>query len=99
VIPEHVIVVSQPATAEGAAGYPGHGVVSPGYHVFTLTERADDTLVTVFMQHASLMARPPVPDAVTADDALAPWREVVGDGLMKWRDIFIPTLKRLVAER
>jgi hypothetical protein len=98
VIPEHTIVMSQPVTADGAGGYPGAGGVSPGYHVFTLTERPGSTFATVMMQHAAIMAPPPVPPELTAEEVLASWREMVADGLPKWRDVFVPTLKQLVAD-
>jgi hypothetical protein len=100
VIPEHAIVLTQPIPTErdGLADYPGGGGVSPGFHVFTLTERNGSVEIAVMMQHASVMATPPVPETMTSEDALAPWREVVAEGPMKWRDYFIPTLKKLVEQ-
>jgi hypothetical protein len=114
VIPEQAIVISQPVPSEkpdepeaggdGTSGswqghrLPGTGGISPGFHVFTLTHDEGKTVVTVMMQHASLMARGESAREMTPDEAVDAWQEIGADGLMKWRDIFIPTLKKIVYE-
>jgi hypothetical protein len=86
VIPEHLIVISQPVSDEvRAAGF------SPDTHVFMLNEHGGRTVATILMQHASLLRDR------TEDEALEPWRTMSRDSHMKWRDFFIPTLKKLVA--
>jgi hypothetical protein len=101
VIPEHLIVVSQPIlTDEDLKVYPlpGHGGASGGYHVFMLSEHEGKTLITVYMEHESVMARGADADTITPDEALAPWMEALGGALARWRDDFIPALRRRVAE-
>jgi hypothetical protein len=104
VVPEHLMVFRQPlpdrpvpkvrlhAKEDWSAGDLVGGV-SPGFHVFTLTERDGKTDVTIVMQHARR-------DAAWGDpeEALKPWRQLAPGSQEKW-SIFIPTLKRLVAER
>jgi hypothetical protein len=85
-IPEHLIVLSQPTPEEP-------GAVSPGFHVFMLNEHGGKTVVTVIMQHAALTQE----DSDAA--ALATWRELAPDSQMKWREIFVPTLKQLIEGR
>jgi hypothetical protein len=54
VIPEHLLVFSQPLPEPGEEiSVPGHGVVSPGFHVFMLNEHDGKTVATILMQHAS----------------------------------------------
>lgn len=105
VIPEYLIVFNQPVpTTEEetrslkALGYPGVYAVSPGYHVFMLNEHGGKTDVTIFMEHATVMA--PRNQKMTDEEALAPWRgeKKAPEWLRKWRDDFIPTLKKLVYE-
>jgi uncharacterized protein YndB with AHSA1/START domain len=106
VVPEHLLVFRQPvpdqpvpkvrlhAKDDWSAGDLVGGGVSPGFHVFTLSERDGKSDVTVVMQHARR-------DASWSDEeqALAPWRQLAPGSQEKWGDFFIPTLKRLVAER
>ena len=87
VIPEYTIVLSQPIPPDGSTGG-----ISPGFHVFTLNYQGGKTLVTVLMQHASRR------EGLTEEEALAPWRKMAPESQAKWRDIFIPTLKKLVYE-
>jgi len=54
--------------------------------------------VTGLMQHASLMADGSGASEMTAEEALAPWAEMGVEGVQKWAEVFIPTLKRLVEE-
>jgi hypothetical protein len=77
---------------------PGTGGVSPGFHVFVLTHDDGKTVITVMMQHASLMARGESAREITPAEAVDSWREIGADGVMKWRDIFIPNLKKIVYE-
>src|SRR5688572_29942110 len=48
VVPEYLLVINQPIPPDGtSAGFPGTGGVSPGFHVFMLSEYADSTTVTI----------------------------------------------------
>ena len=101
VIPEHLIVLYQPVPEGNYEGLSWWlGGISPGFHVFMLNEHDDNTVVTVLMNHASLMERASESHGMTEDEALRPWRDeqVVPDALRKWRDDFIPVLKKLVHE-
>jgi hypothetical protein len=98
VIPEHLMVFSQPVVADDNIAKELRmrhgGGVSPGFHVFTLSERDGKTDVNVLMQHARRDRN------WTEDEALMPWRQQLAPGSQqKWRDSFIPTLKRLVHDR
>lgn len=85
VIPEHVIILSQ--LAPQAPGVPS---ISPDCHVFMLNEHDGKTVVTGLMEHAALSKD------MTEDQALARWRAMAPDSQYKWRDVFIPALKKLV---
>ncbi len=93
VIPEHMIVLSQPVPADGSSAgvAPGHGSggISPGFHTFMLTERLGSTIATIVMEHAFRTR------TMTADEAIASmgWSSA---SEQRWRDGFIPTLKKLV---
>jgi hypothetical protein len=93
VIPEHLIVISQPIPEQPLPGLPGFGEVSPGFHVFMLIERDGKTAVDILMEHASYASWS---QETTDEEALAPWRRMTPDWQLKWRDIFVPTLKMLV---
>jgi hypothetical protein len=84
VIPEHLIVVLQPQTAA-----PGQ---SPDSHTVMLTEQDGASIVSIVMQHATLLD-----DPADEEETLASWQEVARESQRKWRDIFIPTLKEQVA--
>ena len=99
VIPEHLLVFSQPfPEPDEEISVPGHGVVSPGFHVFMLNEHDGKTVATILMQHASLMADASEAKVMTAEEALAPWSGMGVEGVRKWAEDFIPTLKSLVEE-
>jgi hypothetical protein len=87
VIPERLIVVFQPIPEGGL-----NGGVSRGFHVFMLNEHDGHTLITCLMNHASRTV------GLSEEQALEPWRKMAADGHRKWRDFFIPALKRLVYE-
>jgi uncharacterized protein YndB with AHSA1/START domain len=87
VIPEHAIVVTQPIPKDGSTGG-----IRPGFHVFTLNEHDGKTVVTVLMEHASRNKD------MTEEEALVPWQKMAPESQRKWRDSFIPTLKKLVYE-
>lgn len=96
VLPERTIVLSQPvpdgsSLSSTVAGFQGGGI-SPGFHVFTLAERAGKTTVNVLMQHARRTTD------LSEEDALKIWRELAPQSQAKWLDPFIPTLKRRVNE-
>lgn len=84
VIPEHLIVLMQPQVK----GKPS--CVGLDSHVFMLHERDGKTVVTCLMEHASLF------NDTTEQEALRPWRDVAPESQRKWRDIFIPCLRKLV---
>jgi hypothetical protein len=88
VVPERLIVDFEPIPEDGRTGG-----VSPGFHVFMLNEHDGSTIVTILMQHASRTT------GLSEEEALAFWTEASPEGLPRWRDGFIPTLRRLVAER
>lgn len=86
VIPEHLIAISQVTSeADRATGR------SPDFHVFLLDEHADRTVVTIIMEHSSLSA------VGAEDDGRERWRDMAEDSQMKWRDIFVPKLRELIA--
>jgi hypothetical protein len=100
VIPEYVIVISQPVPEPGEEiSVPGLGIVSPGFHAFTLNEHGGETVLTGLMQHASLMADAASAKEFSAEDALEPWSGLGMEGVKKWAEVFIPTLTKLVEER
>jgi hypothetical protein len=85
VIPEHLIVVSEPVPADGSTGG-----VSRGFHVFMLNEHLGRTIVTILMEH-SFRTRDK-----TADEALGHWRAMAPELQSKWRVHFIPLLRKLI---
>jgi hypothetical protein len=86
VIPEHLIAISQTVSHEDRAS--GR---SPDFHVFLLDEHGAGTVVTALMEHSSLAS------GGTVEENLRRWREMAEDSQMKWRDIFVPKLRGLVA--
>jgi uncharacterized protein YndB with AHSA1/START domain len=88
VVPEHLIVLFQPVPEDGS-----NGGISPGFHVITLNENDGKTVVTFYTEHASRTTDQ------TVEEALAPYREGADETLRRFRDDFIPTLKRLVYNR
>lgn len=88
VIPEHLLVKQQPVPEDGS-----NGGISPGFHVFMLNAQGDKTLVTVLMEHASRTR------GQSVDEALTVWRDLVSaKDMEKWRDFFIPDLRKLVVD-
>lgn len=96
-IPEYLIVFDQPVPEEGQAEV-GLGKIPAGFNSYGLDEYDGTTRVAVFMEHSSVMAIGPDVAGMTAEDVTAPWREGLLDGLRKWRDIFIPELRRVSDE-
>jgi hypothetical protein len=86
VIPEQLIVVNQPSEVGVNCG------VRPGFHVFVLNECAEKTIVTVLMDHCSAS------QGKTEEEALKLWQQEAPEYQRKWRDVFIPTIKKLVYE-
>src|SRR5882762_8384826 len=82
VIPEHLIVLSQPLSEDCRAVR-----MSPDCHVFMLNEHAGKSIVTGLMEHASYF------EGVSEEETLRPYRTVAAESQRKWRDVFIPTLK------
>jgi hypothetical protein len=101
VVAEHLMVISQPVLSdEDLEVYPipGLGGASGGYHVFNFTDYDETTTVTGYMDHGSVAARGPDADTMTAEEALKPWLELLPTALERWRDGFIPMLRKLIAE-
>jgi hypothetical protein len=100
VIPDYAMVVGQPVLNDEeikSYGLPGYGGYSGGHGVYLLAGFDGQTIFTAAMEHASVMARPG--EVLTAEEALAPLRgDDALDGLIRWREHFIPTLKRLVEQ-
>jgi hypothetical protein len=63
-----------------------------------LNEHDGQTVVTILMNHASVMERGSPTPHMTDEAALRPWRneKAVPEWQRKWREDFIPTLKKLV---
>jgi hypothetical protein len=99
VTPEYLIVLYQPVQ-EVYEGLPGLGGVSPGFGVFMLAEHGGKTTVICQMEHASLMEHASQSRGMTEEEALRPWSDekAAPEWLRKWRDDFIPSLKKLVYE-
>jgi len=98
VIPEYLIVIYQPVPEGKVEPFPGLGRVSPGFHVFMLNEHGGKTVVTIVMNHASLMDDASRTPRITEEEAVGPWRQMTREGLRKWRDDFIPDLKNVIYE-
>ena len=99
VIPEYtIILIMLPLPKDNMPGLPGLvGGRDPGFGVFTLNEHGGRTVVSVFMEHGAYASR--TKDMAT-EEALAPWRDPSNapEWQRKWRDDFIPALKKLVYE-
>jgi hypothetical protein len=91
VIPEYLIVMSQISLPQT---WPEHGRIEGvgGFMAFMLNEHQAKTLITIMMQHDQSTK------GKAEEEALGVWRKMAPENLMKWRDFFIPTLKRLVCE-
>jgi hypothetical protein len=87
VIPEQLISIFQPAPEDG-----GTDGISPGIHIFMLNEYDSKTIVTVLMEHATRAI------GATEEEAVAPWLKEMPEIQRMWRDVFIPTLKKLAYE-
>lgn len=85
VIPEHLIVVSEPVPADGSTGG-----VPRGFHVFMLNEHQDRTVVTIMMEHSCRTV------GKSAEESLKFWKDMVPELQTKWREHFIPALQKLV---
>jgi hypothetical protein len=99
VIPEYLIVLYQPvpkANDIGGRWAIGEGGVSGGFHAIGLEEVDGGTIISFRMQHASVMASASQADELTEEEAIAPWRTMSAATRKKWRDIFIPSLRKLV---
>ena len=99
VFPEHVILLSQPLSPTDDSveiPLPGDDGVARGFQVFVLNEHGGHTIVTILLQHASVMATGSKADKMTDDEAIEPWRDYGIEGFGRWRDTWIPKLKQLV---
>lgn len=87
VVPEHIIVIRQGIPEDGSTGG-----ISPGFHVITLNEQSDRTLVTIYTEHARRT------QGKNVVEALASFQAGGEETLRKFRDSFIPMLKQLVCK-
>jgi hypothetical protein len=87
VVPERLLVVHQPIASNDV-----NGGVSRGFHAFMLNEHGGETTITGLMNHAARAT------GASEEEALEVWRKITHEGHKKWRDNFIPTLKRLARE-
>jgi uncharacterized protein YndB with AHSA1/START domain len=92
VIPEHLLAFSGPLPYD-ARSPDGPGERIGGMNVFMLNERDGRTDVHCFLEQGRRDRE------WTDEEALAPWRQQAQGSQDKWRDHFVPTLKRLVAKR
>lgn len=104
VIPEYLIVVNEPMPETGwvdparpAIGADGGGGRA-GVITFGLDDYDGKTTVTMFGEHATVVARGSDADSMTDEEAVAPWREVNDGSGKKWAEILIPGLRQLVYE-
>jgi hypothetical protein len=58
-----------------------------------LNDYAERTVATLFMQHDV------PPKDWTEEEGISYWQAMTPEWLLKWRDVFIPNLKKLVYER
>ena len=84
-IPEYLIVAFEPIAEDGS-----NGGINSGFHVFVLNEHDGKTTVTVLMEHGSRTRD------MTEEEALDPFRKQAPESHRFWRDILIPTLKKLI---
>jgi hypothetical protein len=87
VIPEHVIVLLE---TDPEGGRPPDSI--PDCHVFMLNEHGDKTVMTILMQHSSMSS------SETESQMLDHWKKVAAESQRKWRDVFIPILKKIVRD-
>ena len=99
VVPEHLLITAGlvPEDPAGWPGMPGIGGISPSFTVFTLSGHGGKTVVTVFMQLSAYASKDP---NTTVEEALAPWAadDYAPELQRKWREDFIPKLKKLIYE-
>lgn len=102
VLPEYVIVKSQlvpKGEYVGPTGKFGLGRVPAGYVVIGLDQfEPGKTEVAFFMEHSTLVAQPEDAEAMSDEEAMAPWLPVMDAVVPRWRDVFLPALRKLVAE-
>lgn len=97
VLPEYLIVKSQPVPEAEYMG--GLGRVPAGYVVTGLDQfEPGKTEVAFFMEHATLAAEADDAETMSDEEAMAPWLPVMDSVVDRWRDVFFPNLRRLVAE-
>jgi hypothetical protein len=88
VVPEHLIVFHQPVPIDG-----GNGGISPGFHLIVLDEHEGRTTVTFYTSHMTRAT------GKSEEEMLAPFRATTNDLISKFKDNFIPSLKKLVYEQ
>ena len=93
VIPQHQLTLFETIPADGSSGG-----ISPGFHTILLNDHNGKTVVTAVFEHAERIA------GVTEQEALqqsmwGPDKYDTETSMKRWRDDFIPTLKKLIAEK
>lgn len=86
-VPEHLIAIHQPVPEDGSTGG-----ISPGFHLFMLNEHEGKTVVTIYTEHATRTI------GKSEEEALSPYKVSADETVRKFRDNFIPTLKKLVSD-
>lgn len=86
IIPEHLIVYSQPVLRQ-------KGIKNIGTHVFLLTEHVGGTTISVLMQHAHQAPN------LDIEETVKRYRDLLeGDTAHKWSRVLAPTLRKLVMD-
>lgn len=83
VIPEYGMAVYQPVPQDGS-----NGGISRGFHLVTLNEMDEKTVISIIMEHATGT------NDLSIDEALAFWRNLTPEWQRKWRESFVPELLR-----
>ena len=84
-IPPYLIVIEQIVTDEGPLAGMG------GFMTFSLNESVTGTLATILMQHDRSTTD------LSEDEALAYWTDSATENLRKWKDFFIPSLRKAIS--
>lgn len=86
VVPEHLIVIFQPAPE-------GTPAVSPGFHTFLLQEIDGRTTISGHMEHAKLAE-----SELTEEELAEEWSTPAAHTTRFWHEVFIPALRAAVAQ-
>lgn len=91
VIPQHLLTLYETIPADGSSGG-----VSPGFHTVMLNDHNGKTVVTAIMDHAERL--PNLTEQEAFDRSMwGPGKYDQDASMKRWRDQFVPTLRKLVA--